>query len=132
MNYTEAVAVIRSYFNAQYTATQITWDDVEFTPPASTWVRFNASHVDGYQATMGSPGSNMFRREGLIVAQVFQPQGQGSKDARAKADLIADVFIGVQNSGITYYDVTIKEIGNDGAGWYQINVLIKFRYDRIT
>jgi hypothetical protein len=134
MNYETAIAAMRSYFDAEWNnATPVAYDDVPFTIPQNeTWVRFNISHADGYQASIGSPASNRFRREGLIVAQVFQPQGQASKDARQKADLIVSAFLGVENSGIHYYDVQVREIGNDGAGYYQINVLIYFRYDHIA
>lgn len=137
MSYESAVATIRKAFKDVWgTTTKVAYDDVpdkEIPPsPASTWVRLNIAHVDGYQASIGSPSSNKFRREGLINGQIFQPQGQGSLDARKKADLIIAIFQGKQISGITFYDVQAREIGNDGAGWYQINVLSKFYYDVIA
>ncbi|MCF0055514.1 phage tail terminator-like protein [Dyadobacter sp. CY356] len=131
------VKTIRARFAAAWgVTTKVAYDDVpdKTIPPspAATWVRLNIVHVDGNQASIGSPGSNKFRRYGLITAQIFSPQGKGSVDARKKADLIIPIFQGVQNSGITYYDVHPREIGNDGAGWYQINVLSKFYYDEIA
>jgi hypothetical protein len=137
MSYELAVKTIRNAFSVSWgNSTPIAYDDVvnvEIPPsPAATWVRLNIAHVDGYQASIGSPNSNKFRREGLITVQIFQPQGQGSIDARKKADLVIPIFQGKQISGITFYDVQAREIGNDGAGWYQINVLAKFYYDEIA
>ena len=133
MSYELAVKTIRKIFSDAWGATtKVAYDDVVFTPPVSTWVRFNLSHFDGYQASIGSPNSNKFRRHGLINAQIFQPQGQGSVDARKKAYLIIPIFQGKQISGITFHDVQARDIGNDGAGWYQINVLSKFYYDVIA
>ena len=134
MSYETAVKNIRAHFATQWgSTTPVAYDDVPFTiPNGQTWVRLNIAHVDGYQASIGSPNSNRFRRDGLITAQVFQPQGQGSIDARKKADMIVADFLNAETSGIIYYDVQAREIGSDGAGWYQINVLIKFRYDVIA
>ncbi|PSL23475.1 phage tail terminator-like protein [Dyadobacter jiangsuensis] len=134
MSYESAVAAIRNAFKIAWGATtKVAYDDVKFDIPNSeTWVRLKIAHVDGYQASIGSPSSNKFRREGLITAQIFQPQGNASKDARKKADLIIPIFQGKQISGITFYDVQAREIGNDGAGWHQINVLSKFYYDVIA
>jgi hypothetical protein len=134
MNYENATKAIRSFFAAKWgSTTKVAYDDVPFDiPDNETWVRFNIKHVDGYQASIGAPSHNRQRREGFIIAQVFQPQGKGSLDARKKADLIVGHFFNAQTSGIIFHDVHAKEIGNDGAGWYQINVLIKFRYDHIA
>jgi hypothetical protein len=137
MSYELAVKNIRKAFATAWgTTTKVAYDDVpdDTIPPspAATWVRLNISHVDGYQASAGSPNSYRFRREGLINAQIFQPQGKDSIDARKKADLIIPIFQGRQISGITFFDVQAREIGNDGAGWYQINVLSKFYYDVIA
>mgnify|MGYP000886199345 CR=1 FL=1 len=135
MSYENAVKNIRAHFaNKWGTTTPVAYDDDgKFKiPDGQTWVRLNIAHVDGYQASIGSPSSNRFRRDGLITVQVFQPQGQYSIDARKKADLVVSHFLNEETSGIIYYDVQAREIGNDGAGWYQINVLIKFRYDVIA
>lgn len=134
MSYETATKNIRAFFATKWgNTTKVAYDDVPFTTPnGETWVRFHIKHVDGYQASIGSPSSNRQRREGIIFAQVFQPQGQGSTDARKKADLIVGHFLNQSASGILFHDVHAKEIGNDGAGWYQINVLIKFYYDHIA
>ncbi len=133
MNFSQAERAVRAYFNTQWaSATPIAWPDVSFTPPQSTWVRFAMKNNDSYQASIGSPSSNAFRRKGVVFIQVFQPEGQGSIDARAKADVAADIFIDNGLSGMRFSNVNAKDIGPDGAGFYQWNVTAEFEYDRIT
>lgn len=135
MNFNDATASIIAFFNAGWAdLTPVAWPDTAFiTPEGQTWARVTIKHNEAFQASMGSPGSNRFRRNGIVIIQIFQPQGQASKDARAKADAAVDIFLGQTTSdGIIFSDVGAKEIGPDGAGWHQINVTASFRYDRIT
>jgi hypothetical protein len=133
MNFKTAEATLRNHFATQWgSTTQIAWPDVQFTPPNATWVRFSMKHNDGFQASIGAPTNNMFRRRGIVYIQIFQKEGQGSTDARTKADLAADIFIGQTIQGIRFGDVVARDIGADGNGWYQWQVAAQFEYDRIT
>jgi hypothetical protein len=135
MNFTQAEAEIRSFFKTAWAGqTEIAWPDVEFDRPNDqTWVRFNCAENAGFQASMGSIGSNRFRHLGVVTIQVFQPEGQGSKDARAKANNALGAFMGAETTNdIHFFDVAANQIGNDGSGYYQINVTASFRYDEIT
>ena len=133
MNFSDAEAAIRAHFNTEWNSlTPIAWPDVQFTKPNGTWVRFSMKNNDGFQASIGAPSSNMFRRRGIVYIQIFQKEGQGSTDARAKADTAADIFIGQVIQGIRFYDVNARDIGADGNGWYQWQVAAEFEYDRIT
>lgn len=111
--------------------TQIAWPDVDFTPPdGASWVRFDMKHNDAYQASVGSPGSNKFRRVGIVTIQIFTPPGNATKTARQLADFAVAIFQGVQTSGgIVFYDVGMREVGKDPNGWLQTNVVASFRYD---
>ena len=136
MNFNEAEAEIRKFFNAAWDSdtTPVAWPDLKFTIPNNqNWVRFNCQENDGEQVSMGSPGANRFRHYGLVTIQVFQPQDRGSKDARQLATDALGVFMGAQTAnGIIFYDVAGRQIGNDGNGFYQINVVASFYYDEIT
>ncbi len=133
MNFEQAEAAVRAYFNTNWNGlTPIAWPDLPFTPPIATWVRFSMKHNDGFQASMGNPSGNRFRRVGMVFIQVFQPKGQASTDARKKADTAADIFIDNNLSGIIFKNVNALDIGADGNGFYQWNVLAEFQYDRIT
>ena len=134
-NYVQAVTAMQSFFNTGWAgATPIRWGADDPSEPANgiNWVRFGIRHNDGLQSTMGSPGSNRFRHIGIITAQVFTPEGSYGVDARALASDMLELYQGKEDSGIYYYNVRADEVGNDGFGWYQINVVIEFRYDNIT
>lgn len=140
MNLDEAEADIRKFFAAAWAAAfpsstpLIAWPDIEFTIPENkTWLRFNCQENGGQQVAMGDPGNNRFRRFGIVTVQVFQPRGSGSKDARTKASAARNIFTGAQTTGgVTFIDVSARQIGDDGHGYYQINVLAPFWYDEIT
>lgn len=139
MNFKEAEDEIRAHFSAAmlaggFTASYIAWPDVEFTiPEGQTWVRFNCQENDGSQVSMGSPGANRFRQFGIVTIQIFQPLGQGSNDARTKAVIALGAFRGeVTTNNIHFFDVAGRQVGNDGNGYYQINVVASFYYDEIT
>lgn len=135
MNFIEAEAEIRKFFNDAWAgATAIAWPDLKFAiPDRENWVRFDCAENDGQQVSMGSPGSNRFRHYGIVTIQIFQPQDQGSKDARQLASNALGVFMGaVTTNGVHFQDVQGRQIGNDGNGFYQINVVAPFYYDEIT
>jgi len=134
LTYSQAIGAMRDYFDTQWgSTTPIIWGSDDPTEkPNTTWVRFNIRHSDGFQATMGSPGSNRFDRVGVLTIQVFSPENQLGTDAVDKSTTILDLYSGLNDNGIEYYDAIVREIGNDGYGWYQINVVMTFRYEQIT
>jgi hypothetical protein len=135
MNYHDAVAEIKKYFAEQWdNLTGVAYDDFPFTTPDNTpWVRLNIRHEDGYQASVGSPQSNKFRRDGLVTVQIFTPKGQAQITALQTADAVVNIFEAKPRiSGIMFNNVRVNEIGDDGFGWYQINVKADFSYDTIA
>jgi hypothetical protein len=133
MNFLEAERAVRLHFKEEWNdITPVALPDINFTPPNETWVRFTMINSEGKQASIGSPSNNRFRRIGLVYIQVFAPENKGSVDARTKADIAADIFISNGLSGFHFYNVNAKNIGNDGNGYYQINVTAEYRYDRLT
>ena len=133
MNFSQAEAAVRAHFNTEWNGlTPIAWPDLNFTPPNGTWVRFSMKNNDAFQSSIGAPGSNNFRRVGMVYIDVFQKEGQASTDARAKGDVAADIFIANGLSGMRFKNVNGRAVGNDGRGWYHYKVSAEFEYDRIT
>ena len=135
MDYSQAVIAMQGYFNTGWaSATPIIWgdDDNSEIPDENPWVRFNIRHSDGFQATAGAPSANRFERIGIITVQIFTRQGDYAVTARGLATSALKLYEGVENSGILYYDAAVREIGNDGRGWHQINVLTSFKYSEVT
>lgn len=142
MSFTAARKSITKFFATGWDdETPVAYDDVEFgipeiddaDPAASTWVRLQIQHFDAYQASVGSPGSNKFRRNGLITAQIFAAEKQAALDALAKGDMIVSLFQGKSRfEGVIFSNVRLKEIGPDGEGWFQVNVKIDFEFDDLA
>lgn len=133
MNFKQAEAAIRDYFNTGWNdLTPIAWPDLPFNQPSTIWVRFTMKNNIGEQVSIGDVGNNYHRRQGIVTIQIFQPQGQGTTDARTKADVAADIFIENALSGMIFKKVNARDIGADGQGWYQYNVTAEYQYDRLT
>lgn len=126
--------LMRSKFSTGWANTYpVAYDnDDKFKTPNSPWVRFNIQHNTGNQASIGSPSSNYFRREGIIFASCFTKAEGGNKTALEMADDVINIFQGQDADGIHYYNCSVREIGQDQQGWYQVNCLISFRYDIIA
>lgn len=133
MNYQQADAAIKQYFAQQWNnATAVVYDDDKnFTPPNSaTWLRVNVKMVDGTQASTGAPGSNKFRKTGIVTVSVFHPDGHGGIQAMQTADLVVNIFEAKPRiNGVLFNNVRAVNVGPDGAGWYQINVKAEFQFD---
>ncbi|MBX0289722.1 DUF4128 domain-containing protein [Hymenobacter sp. HSC-4F20] len=132
MNYETAAAAINRHFEAEWNKrTPAAYDDVPFDiPNGEPWVRLIVQHALGYQATVGAPGSNAFRREGLVTVQIFTPAGNGKIKAMQLADQVNPIFQRIGRvAGIAFQDVRLNEVGNGSTGWYHINIKTEFEYD---
>lgn len=133
MNVLNGTNTMQGYFTSQWaSATPIRYPDDPRAVPNEPWVRMIIKHDSGDQATMGDPGNNRFRRTGVITFQIFQQEGQYGTIAKSHAKDIMAIYTGTTNSDIMYINPILREVGNDGHGWYQVNVVVKFQYDEIT
>lgn len=135
MDYKTARHAMQGYFNTGWaSATPIVWgNDSTYEPEEGTsWVRFNITHSAGFQSTMGDPSNNRFERQGIITVQIFSPQGEYGETASDLATNALKLYEGTVDNGIYYFDAYANDIGNDGNGWHQVNVLTSFRYNEIT
>jgi hypothetical protein len=99
------------------------------TPPGSaSWARLTIRDGEAFQATLGSPNSNVHRHPGVIIVQLFTPSGVGTNDARALADTAATLFRNAVFDGVHCLAASVAVIGVDGP-WLQTNVSIPFYRD---
>jgi len=124
-------------FNLEWDSrTPIAWPNLEFEPPAldqgnAEWVRFNIiDNDDGQQITIGS-GLNVCRFTGVIIIQVFTSLNIGNLPALTRANEIAAIFNKWCGTNITCKVASVKEIGDDKNGRYQVNCLIPFHRDEL-
>jgi len=115
--------------------TPVAWPNVQFTPPVKTgnaeWVKFHIiDNTEGQQLTIGS-GLNVCRFAGVIIVQVFSNLGIGNLVALTRANEVATILGKWSGTNIVCGVAAIKEIGEDGNGWYQVNCVIPFHRDEL-
>ena len=91
----------------------------------NSWVRFNILNGESKQTTIGSNANNHFH-PGIITIQIFSVPGKGCSRILTLADIVSGIFRNWNGTNITCRQATVKTIGLDEFGWYQVNVTIPF------
>ena len=118
--------LIETHLSASWNQTPIAFDGVEFSPTRGTpFVRLQVEWVDTAQVSIG----NMVRGEGYAMFSVFTPSNQGSQPALNFADQLAAIFTKWTDGGLTLFLARTVRVGMHDE-WYQVNVLIPFKYDK--
>lgn len=131
MSYAEAHNEIREHlFMSWADATPIAWPNVNFTPPnpQSSWIRLSISDGDSNQMELGSNPATI-RYAGIIYVQIFTRLDIGDAVALQLADTVKQIFNNWCGVSVRCRAAKIKVIGNDGNGWYQVNVVVPFYRD---
>jgi hypothetical protein len=98
--------------------------------PATIWARFNVIDVDEKQISIGDI-TQEYRNSGILIVQLFAPLDQGIISILQTADTLANMFRGWGGNTVTCNEATIKKVGSNNNGWYQINVSIIYRVDTL-
>ena len=117
MGHSADAQTIRERFDTEWPLAQPTipysFGDVEFDPPdGSPWVRVSTISGDQRQVSMGK--LRRFRRQGLVVVQIFVPAGSGDGTARELADSVAAIYQGRTVNGVIFRGTGLTRIGIDG------------------
>lgn len=123
---------------SDWTATQISWPNRDFTPPSkAAWLAVTIQSGDGAQLELGGDVEVTHRHPGIVIVQVFVPANWGDKTALDLADQVAALFrrqrvdlyelVEVKGS-IVFRTPSVRAIGVDGA-FFQVNVSIPFVRD---
>lgn len=106
----EAREAIYQRFVDNYVATVFTFENEDFDPPETAWVRLSVrGNVGGGQETLGAPGGRKFRRRGIIVAQVYTPLNQGLQQGDQLGQSIRAIFEAEGFSDIDANDGLVRE-----------------------
>lgn len=109
------------------TTSELTFDNLEFKPPTNdNWVRLSIRFNPTSQATLGD--NPVWRTEGVAIAQVFVPDGEGLKPARVLGNSVASILQGKQFDGITFRGAEMVDVGRSES-WWQVNVVVPFKVD---
>lgn len=131
MGYESAHNAIRSRLSTNWSATTISYPNVEFRPPQGdvSWIRLTIQDGDSFQASMGA-AANIYRHPGAIIVNIFTPLNQGDKLALQYADSISAIFRSWQDngSGIRCGAPQVRQLGPDDK-WYHVTVSVPFERD---
>lgn len=132
MSYVAEHNEIRTRFNTVWNNTlPVAWPNVEYTPTVGTpWTRITIFDNPSAQVDIGSP-LKTYRNTGLIIVQIFCELNKGNGTALGYADTVAGIFRNWCGSTVRCRAPHVEDIGNDGHGWYQVNVSIPFVRDEL-
>jgi hypothetical protein len=150
-DYSGAVAAMRTFFEARYSATPIAyqnedapsdpWPPVDGTGKPVPWLYFEVVQVETRLRGVGLPGNQVWLTVGFIRAHVFAPKGYGFAEHLAIAGLAAEVF-----RSQTFYNsdpgACVRCWGENGEGptvqggdsasddgnWFGVVVAIPFQF----
>lgn len=107
----------------------VQYENATFSQPNGCWGRLTILEGTRMNASVGKEHT---RTPGLLVLQIFTPDGSGSKTARAAADLMGEVFDNLDlpgDGGIVFRVVSFESVGLNKGGLYQHNASVEFYAD---
>ena len=107
------------------------WDGVEGDAPTEgePFARTSIRHDTGEKTTVGKGGR--YRRDGSVIVQCFGRWGDGGREARKMAEVVASALdTGRTPSGAWFRNVGHQDAGRDGA-YFQTNVTAAFTYQQM-
>lgn len=66
-------------------------------------------------------------RTGMAFIQIFVPLSTGTLLITQTADKLRELFENQTDGRLDYFAVSADDIGDDGHGWYQLNLSIPYR-----
>jgi hypothetical protein len=109
----------------------VAWPNTNFKPnPTKTWFQFWIVNGASQQMSIGASQKD-HRFPGIVVVQIFSVMGKGDGEGTRLADSVASAFRNWCGTTVRCKEASIKAIGPDGNGWYQINVSIPFHRDEL-
>lgn len=89
------------------------------------WARL--ADVPGLSSTPEVGLSPCVQRTGIIIIQLFVPSYKGTLAITRAADTLVQHFEFFSESGFDCFAASAATLGDDGNGWYQVNVKIPYR-----
>lgn len=110
------------YLSNNWSATPIAYDNVIYTPTkGQSWIRCGLRPVDSENAAIGD---RCKRDSALFYIQIFTPTDVGTKEAYGYAKDLEILFSNKVINGVNFYQADTNYVGDDGLGWFQLNVLV--------
>ena len=119
---------IEARLSDNWTSTDISWDNVPYTPEANTaFIRLMIDEVDSRQVSMAdTPCHRIF---GIIHIPIMVPVGTGTDTAKGYSDALGDIFRNADFSSIICRSPKTVRVGDVGEH-YQFSWLCNFQADK--
>lgn len=126
----EIQAALETRLAATLPTTPTAWPNIAFDPAVDA-VDSEGNKILWIKPT-NKPGTSEIadfqegEQPGIYIIQIFAPEGEGEGDANTTAGTIITAFRRQTLSGVECLEPYYNDIGPDGYGWYQINVIIRW------
>ncbi|MDH2394607.1 phage tail terminator-like protein [Providencia rettgeri] len=91
----------------------------------SIWARLTIKHGSSGTQEIGS--GPVVHRTGIAFIQLFVPLETGTLFITQTADKLKDLFENQTDGQLNYFSVSADDVGDEGHGWYQLNLSIPYR-----
>ncbi len=102
-------------------------------PPAdgSPFLRVDYPLANSEQISIGAPGENVFREEGVFRVVIHQERGAGSATALIWSDQIAALFRGKTFDGVVTFAPEPSPLDDDNENglYYTVAVAVPYQFD---
>lgn len=133
-DFADAEAAIVSRLEANWTSTPLAVPGKPFAAQEAAWVKLEVLNFAEEQRSIGAPGDNLFRSEGLISIHVFVRKGTDAATSRTHAKALAALFRAQTFSGVICDAATISGLGegSDDGKWARRTVTVPFSCDGVA
>jgi hypothetical protein len=143
MTWTDATEAVRTRFEAVWTETpltQVAWENEYFDIPDVEWLYVEILGTNSSIVGYGGVGTNLIRRNGMVMIHVFVPLNSGGSRATELAEKASKVF-GVKSfSGVQFWAPyppsppnASTELGNRAVNgsWWRSYSSVPFQFDEV-
>ena len=125
MGYEQERIDIESRLSANWTTTDIAWDNVAYIPtPGTAWIR--CTILPGSAEGLAFGKDTEVEYLGLIDIGIFTPKDTGSNTARQYADTLAALFHMEDFGTVECDEASIQNLGIN-EDWYHIALTVPFQ-----
>ena len=89
------------------------------------WARLSIKH--GLASAIEIGNGPIVHRTGIALIQIFVPLATNTLFITQTADKLRELFENQTDGSLDYFSVSPDEVGDEGNGWYQLNLSIPYR-----
>lgn len=120
MDFSDIYRVCQERLTNNWVDTPIAFENAPFEVPRGTpWIRAQLNPVLTENAALGGLAK---RDYASFWIQIFTPLNEGYGQAYDYAAKLSKMFSNITVGGVTFYAAETFRIGDDGSGWFQVQI----------